>query len=286
MGDDGADVQAVFQHGQHLVPGLEDLAAIDALDDQRLEHDAVPVDQRGRGGNAQHGDAPAHHHRADHLVEGRGISRHFQAYVEPLAHAKAGADRRQVLGGDVDRDHVGHPRRQVQPRLVHVGDDHVTRADMARDRGGHDADGPRAGDQHVLSDQRKAERGVHGIAKRVQDRADAVGHAVGQRHHVEGGQRQVFGKGAGDIDADAAGLGVQVELARPALAAGMADQVALSGTALAQGQAGDVAAQFDDLSGEFVADDHGRGDGAGGPFIPVPDMHVRPAGPAPLRGLS
>src|SRR5690606_4696673 len=37
MRQHGRDVQAALQHGDHLVPGLEHLAAVDALDEQSLE---------------------------------------------------------------------------------------------------------------------------------------------------------------------------------------------------------------------------------------------------------
>ena len=56
--------------------------------------------------------------------------------------------------------------------------------------------GPGAGDQHVLADQVELQRGVHGIAERIEDRADLVGDVVGQRHDVEGGQAQILGEGA------------------------------------------------------------------------------------------
>ena len=53
----------------------------------------------------------------------------------------------------------------------------------------------------------------------IEDRADLVVDRVGQGHHVEGGQAQVLREGARFVHADAARLGVEVELARPALAA-------------------------------------------------------------------
>ena len=55
---------------------------------------------------------------------------------------------------------------------------------------------------------------MDGVAERVEDRADLVVDGVGQGDGVEGGEAQVFGEGAGLVDADAAGLGVEVEAAR------------------------------------------------------------------------
>ena len=37
VGDYPADIEAVLQHGNHLVPGLEDLTPVDPLDGDRLE---------------------------------------------------------------------------------------------------------------------------------------------------------------------------------------------------------------------------------------------------------
>ena len=42
----------------------------------------------------------------------------------------------------------------------------------ARHRGGHDADGAGAGDQHVLAQHREGERGVHRVAERIENGGD------------------------------------------------------------------------------------------------------------------
>ena len=54
-----------------------------------------------------------------------------------------------------------------------------------RDRRRHDADRPGAGDQHVLADEIEGERGMDGVAERIEDRAELVIDVVGQRHDVE-----------------------------------------------------------------------------------------------------
>ena len=101
----------------------------------------------------------------------------------------------------------------------------------------HDADRPGAGDQHVLADEIEGERGMHGVAERIEDGAELVVDVVGQRHDVEGGHAHIFGEGAGDVDADAAGLRVEVEAPAARGAAVHADDVALAGDALADLQA-------------------------------------------------
>ena len=61
-------------------------------------------------------------------------------------------------------------------------------APMWRATAPHDADRPRAGDQHVLADEVERERGVNRIAQRIADRAELVVDLLGQRHDVEGGR--------------------------------------------------------------------------------------------------
>ena len=73
---------------------------------------------------------------------------------------------------------------QRQPHRIDVGDDDLARADALRDQRAHDADRPGAGDQHVLADQIEGQRGVHGIAERIEDRGDLVRHVVGDRHDI------------------------------------------------------------------------------------------------------
>ena len=274
MGDDAAHVEAVFQHRNHLVPGLEDLAPIDALDGDRLEHDARPVHRRLARRDAEHGDAPAHHQTLDHLVERALVARHLEPDVEALLHPEARHHLGEVLLGHVDRHHVGDAGGEREAVGVDVGDDDMARADMARHRRRHDADRPRAGDQHVLAHQIEAERGMHRVAQGIEDRADLVIDRIREGDHVERRKPQVFGEGARLVDADAAGFGVEVKLARPALARMLADQVPLAGAALPDLEIGHVGPQLDDLAREFVARHQRHRHRALRPLVPVPDMHV------------
>ena len=109
----------------------------------------------------------------------------------------------------------------------------MTGAHMARHRRRHDADGAGAGDQHIFADQVERERGVDGVTERVENGADFVRHVVRQRHHVERRQAEILGKGARHVDADAAGLGIEMEPPCPAGAAGLADQMPFAGHPLA-----------------------------------------------------
>jgi hypothetical protein len=68
---------------------------------------------------------------------------------------------------------------------VDVGDDDLARADALRHQRAHDADRAGAGDQHILADQIEAERRVHGVAERIEDRAHfSSGHRQGSNDIV------------------------------------------------------------------------------------------------------
>ena len=97
------------------------------------------------------------------------------------------------------------------------------------------------------------------LPKRIEDRAELVVDVVGQRHDVERGNAQVFGEGAGNVDADAPRLRVHVKAPAARGAAIHADDVALAGDPLADREAAHVGADRDDLAGVFVADDHRHG---------------------------
>ena len=147
-------------------------------------------------------------------------------------------------------------------------------ADMARDGASHDADRPGPGDQHVLADEIEGERGVDRVAERIEDRAELVVDVVGQRHDVERRHAHVFGESAGDVDADAARLGIEMVAPAARGAALHADHVALARHALADLEAPDVGAELGDLARIFVADRHRRRDRLLRPFVPVEDVHV------------
>ena len=96
-------------------------------------------------------------------------------------------------------DDIGDLLGELQALRVDVGDDDMARADMARDRGGHDADRPGAGDQHVLADKIEGERGVDGVAERIEDRADLVVDASGSGTMLKAGMFTYSAKAPGRL---------------------------------------------------------------------------------------
>ena len=150
----------------------------------------------------------------------------------------------------------------------------MPRADMARDRARHDADRPGPGDQHVLADEIEGERGMDRVAERIEDRAELVVDVVGQRHDVERRHAHIIGEGAGDVDADAARLGIEMIAPAARGPAPHADHMAFARHALADLEAPHVGAERGDLTRIFVADGHRRRDRLLRPLVPVEDMDV------------
>src|SRR5438552_18100478 len=64
--DDGRKIESALQHRDHLVPGLEHLATVDAANLEALEDDLVPVDRHVRGRNAEQRDLAAVAHVFEH----------------------------------------------------------------------------------------------------------------------------------------------------------------------------------------------------------------------------
>ena len=111
---------------------------------------------------------------------------------------------------------------------VRLADDDVAGAGVADDRGGHQADRPGAGDQHVLAEDREGERRVDRVAERVEDRGDLLVDARPVVPDVGHRQGDVLGERAVPADAEADRVGAQVAPAGQAVAAAAADHVALA----------------------------------------------------------
>src|SRR6185437_13434247 len=84
----------------------------------------------------------------------------------------------------------------------------------------------------------------------------------------------VIGERPGDVDADAARLGIEVVAPAARGPAPHADHVALARDALADLETPHVRAEFGDLARIFVADGHRRRNGPLRPLVPVEDVDV------------
>src|SRR5450759_1327609 len=86
VGDDRAHIEARLHHRGHLVPGLEHLASVDALQEQPLEDDLAPVNRDLLPENPEERDPAAVGHRVDHRLERDAHTAHLEADVEALGH--------------------------------------------------------------------------------------------------------------------------------------------------------------------------------------------------------
>src|SRR5215831_8316595 len=68
--DDWRDVKARFDQHRHLVPGLEHLAPVDALDRDHVGDQVRPVDREVPRGQAEHGHLATMSRLYDRVVEG------------------------------------------------------------------------------------------------------------------------------------------------------------------------------------------------------------------------
>ena len=118
---------------------------------------------------------------------------------------------------------------------------------------------------------------MHGIAIGIEAGQDIRGDGYIGPKHIFGRNRQILGKAAGAVDADADGVGAQMTPACQAIAAAFADDVAFARHDIADPESGNIGAHPDDFAGEFMADGHRHGDGLLRPVVPVVDMHVRAA---------
>ena len=75
----------------------------------------------------------------------------------------------------------------AEPVVADVGDDDVPGAGVPGDRRGHHPDRAGAGDDDVLAGHGQLQRGVRGVAERVEDRAEVGVEVVGL--HPDVGRR-------------------------------------------------------------------------------------------------
>ena len=153
--NDRLDIQATLQHHRHFIPGFIHLAPVNAFDRQHVEHNFIPIDGHLPGGNAKHRDSSPVTQVVNHVAERGRIAGHLQAHVKTLHHAKLFLHLAQFPIANVQRDCRAHFSGQIEPILVHVGDDHRPGSGMFDDRHRHDADGTGAGNEHVLPQHRE-----------------------------------------------------------------------------------------------------------------------------------
>ena len=259
-----------------MVPVVH-LAAINALQRQAVCNDLVHVHADGAVAETEQRDFAAAAHDGDELMEGGGVAGHFKAHVEALRQALLAHDLVDVLVFDVHGGVRAHFPREVKAVFVHVRDDHAARAGVFADARGDDADGPRAGDQHVLAHEGKHQGGVRGVADGIEEGHDVLRQGLVDQDDVARGDADVFGKGAVAVHAYAHVILAPLDVAGVAVAAAAAGDVALAANALADGKILHARAQRGDLSDILVTNDLRRPDVLLRPRIPFINMYVRAA---------
>src|SRR6202140_3897938 len=260
MGDHRRDVEAALGEYRHLVPGFEDLATVDALHREHLEHDLRPVDRELMVRKPEHGDTSAVRHVRDHVAQRARLAGHLEPGVESFFHAELFLHLGKGGGANVHGTRHADLARELQAVVADIGDDDMARADVTSHQRGHDPDRTRAGDQDVFGDDPKLRRRVYGVAERVEDRRDVevdlgqVRPQVDRRHHDE------LGEGAVPLNSDADSVGAQGPASGQAVAAATAHDVPLGSDDLAWVDGRHALAQANHLADKLVSDNQRRVD--------------------------
>src|SRR5690348_10040278 len=104
----------------------------------------------------------------------------------------------------------------------------MPRPGMSHHRSGHQADGPRAGDEHILAQYRERKGSMDRIPERVENCGDFERYARVMPPDVTHRQRNVFGKCAGAIYANSLRVSAQVTPPREAIPAAAANHMTFS----------------------------------------------------------
>ena len=222
-------------------------------------------------------------HAGQQVPERLPVARHFQAHIETLGHVQLGLYVGYRFPGDIHGTGGAESGRQRQAFRVDIGDDHVARTRMPADCRRHGADGACAGDEDVFSQQVPLQRGMHGIAQRVEQGGHIQVDPRSVLPHIGHGQGNVFGEGAGAVHADPTRVVTQMASPRHAVAAAATDQMTLPGDDLPRAPVVHVLTDFDDLTDKLVPHHHGHRNGLLRPGVPVVDMHVGAADGRPFH---
>ena len=153
---------------------------------------------------------------------------HLQRDVEALRHAELVLHVVEVAARGSTASVAPMRPRDLEPVRVEVGDDDVAGAGVPHDRGRHAADRARAGDEHVLTQHREGERGVHRVSERVEDRRHVLVDTRPVVPDVRHRQRHELRERPGPVDAEPDRVRAQMAPARHAVAAASADDVTLA----------------------------------------------------------
>ena len=132
------------------------------------------------------------------------------------------------------------------------------RAPTCWTRRGHEADGSRAGDQHILAHHRERERRVYSVAKGIEDGGPSSSNAGwGQMFFM--GNAMILCKCARPVDADAAGRCAEMPPSGTAIPALAAHHMPLAGHDFAREEGVHIRTQLDHFAHELMSHAMGTG---------------------------
>jgi len=259
----------------HLHPGFVHAAAVDSLHRGTLEDDIVDqVERYVLGRNAQQRSAAAGAQRLEPLLDGAGVTAHFEQHIHPRTGGLAEDPAWSVFRGGID-DHI-RAHAPGHAAAVFIGfRREYGRASAGFGHGnGHEADRTAAGHQYRLPGDLPGQHGVYGVAERIENGTVAFRNSRIQPDDVGGGNSDQLGKRAVLIDTDDFDVRTDVRFAHAALMAMAAVHVHFGADKVPGFQSADFAADLFDDAAEFVAEGHRRFDPRLRPAIPAVDVQV------------
>ena len=145
---------------------------------------------------------------------------------------------------------------------------------MANHGGGHDANWPCAGDQHVFAQDVKLKGRMHGIAERIKDRLYVSFDLGIVDPNVGHWQRDIFCKGSRAVHSNALGVFAKVAAACQAVPAMTADHMPFATYNFAHAEVGYVRAHLHDFTNKLMSYHHGHRNGFLRPGVPLVNVNI------------
>lgn len=99
--------------------------------------------------------------------------------VEALGHSELGHHVFRIFPRHIHGTRRTHFSRQVEAKIIHIGNDDMARANVLGHRDGHDADRTRPGNQHIFADHVERQGGMHGVAEGIENGRKVIRDSVG-----------------------------------------------------------------------------------------------------------
>ena len=165
----------------------------------------------------------------------------------------------------------------IEPVLVYIGHDDTPGAVLAANAHGHHADWACARDKHVLADHIEHGSSMCCIAVGIEKGYDVFRNARRNANYVCFRNAEVLCESAIPVNANAACEFAPLSISCPAVTAVPANDMTFAGHNIPDRIIRNTGAERRDFSHIFMADYHWRPNMLLAPWIPVIDVHIRPA---------